>query len=68
MCPILAAPRDLPVSDRVEGGESQIRLYAAQLGASSDSQDPAMTLSSAESMSSTASNLKSSNVSSQSWT
>ena len=38
-CRVLAAPRDLPVSDREDGGVSQIRLDAAQLGASAEPQD-----------------------------
>src|SRR5215203_392160 len=38
-CPVLAAPRNLPVSERVEGGVGQIRLDATQLGAAADSDD-----------------------------
>src|SRR5215207_1393897 len=38
-CPVLAAPHDLPVSERVEGGVGQIRLDATQLGAAADSDD-----------------------------
>src|SRR5215207_6830479 len=38
-CPVLAAPRNLPVSERVEGGVGQIRLDATQLGAAADSGD-----------------------------
>src|ERR671936_40300 len=38
-CPELAASRDLPAPDRVEGGVGQVRLDAAQLGAAADPQD-----------------------------
>jgi hypothetical protein len=38
-CPVLAAPRNLPVSERVEGGVGQIRLDATQLGSAADSDD-----------------------------
>src|SRR4029450_12438291 len=37
--PVLAAPRDLPVAECVEGGVSQIGLDAAELGASADPED-----------------------------
>jgi hypothetical protein len=37
--PVLAAPRDLPVADRVGDGEGQIGFDAAQLGASAEPQD-----------------------------
>src|SRR6188472_249884 len=38
-CPVLAAPHDLPASERVEGGVGQVRLDATQLGAAADSDD-----------------------------
>jgi hypothetical protein len=36
---VLAAARDLPFADRVEGGEDQVGLNAAQLRLSHDPQD-----------------------------
>jgi hypothetical protein len=37
--PVLAAPVDLPVSERVKRGVSQTSLDAAELGASADPED-----------------------------